>query len=210
MRWRSFLLGAVLGAVVTLGLINIYALVRARQMWLQQQGGLKEALAALALRKPAYRRLPSPLFSTAIGRSPEGWALRSLDGKRVQLSDFKGRVVFLSFWATWCEPCLEEMPSIEKLQESLQGKPVSFLLVTDEDPEKVRAFVAQQQFTLPVYLREPELPEIFQPRLGDPKSYAVPAAYILDKSGRVVFYHLSAANWDTDDARRFLISLSEQ
>ena len=196
MRYRSFFLGVVLGAAVTFSAVNIYAIVRAREVLLQQRDAMARAMAL------GSRPLPSPWFPRTLGPSDLAWGLQDLDGKSVRLSDFKGRVIFLDFWATWCGPCVDEIPSMQKLAQSVQGQPVSFLLVTDEDPQKVRDFVANRHLSLPVYLRRNDIPE----RLRAP---GVPVTYVVDPAGTVVFRQRGVVNWDTDEARRFLADLSQ-
>ncbi|MBL8023817.1 MAG: redoxin domain-containing protein [Elusimicrobia bacterium] len=116
------------------------------------------------------------------GKNPApGFSLQDTNGKTVSLADFKGKVVFLDFWATWCPPCRISMPDVEKLHRHFQGKPVQVLgLNLDENPEKVKRFVEQKKIPYPVLLA------------GDSdvaRSYGVggiPHFVLIDQDGRLV------------------------
>src|SRR5262245_57836299 len=73
--------------------------------------------------------------------SPDQWWLRSLDdGKDILFSQFKGKVIFLNFWATWCGPCLQEMPAIERMYQKLKGKDIVVLVVANQNPNLLRPY----------------------------------------------------------------------
>lgn len=134
------------------------------------------------------------------GKADASWVLRTLDNQEVRLADFEGRVVFLNVWATWCRPCLVEMPGIQNLYEEFKGEGVVFLLVTTESPDHVRRFVTRQKWQLPVYTAPDDVPEVFA-------SESIPTTFILNRRGEIVFKHVGAARWDTDECRRFLRGL---
>jgi thiol-disulfide isomerase/thioredoxin len=147
--------------------------------------------------------LPRPILPTATSTNYEQWMIRPLGKTPVPLSDFKGKVVFLNLWGTTCSPCIGEMPGIEKLQKSLQGEPVAFFAVTQEDEQAVRRFLHKVPMRLPVYLADKGTPE-------DLKATAVPTTIILDRSGNVVYRNVGAMNWDDDNARKFIPDLEKQ
>ncbi len=149
-------------------------------------------------------RFPHPWFPSVGQRvglnSYAIWSLRALDGHRVMLRDFRGKVVFLTFWATWCGPCVGEMPGIQALADSLKNEPVAFLMITDEDEITVRNFIGKMPFRVPVYLGEGDVPPEFD-------TWGIPRTYILNREGAIVFQHVGGANWDDDSARNFIHSL---
>lgn len=102
-------------------------------------------------------------------------------GKTVSLSSLKGKVVFINFWATWCPPCIQEMPSINKLKQSFNGNDhIVFLMVdVDANIKKSTGFMEKNQYDLPVYVPASEIPPSF---LGD----AIPTTVILDKKGNLI------------------------
>ena len=121
----------------------------------------------------------------------QDFELRTLKGDYVKLSDYRGKVVFLNIWATWCPPCREEMPSMESLYRRLKGRPFEMLAVSiDREGEKaVRPFAAKYGLTFPVLL-DPES-----------KTYrlygltGVPETFIVDKNGMVVKKVIGAQYW---------------
>jgi thiol-disulfide isomerase/thioredoxin len=112
---------------------------------------------------------------------PEDFSLGSLDGSRRSLSSFKGKVVFLSFWATWCGPCKEELPSIQALYNKLAGKGFVVLAVDlGEDTVKVSQFVKEHNLTFPILL---DTDGAVGATFG---TSSIPTNYLLDRSGRII------------------------
>ncbi len=128
------------------------------------------------------------------------WSLRTLDGKSVSLSEFKNNVVFINLWATWCGPCIAEMPGIQSLYDSLKNERITFLLISDEGEATVRKLLHEKGFTFPVYLRGNELPNVF-------RTLGIPATFILNRDGSVVFKEVGASKWDDESCRNFIRSL---
>jgi len=113
--------------------------------------------------------------------SPDDFTLASLDGSRKSLSSYKGKLVFLSFWATWCGPCKEELPSIQALYRRLADK--GFVVVAvdlGEGQQKVTQFVKQHNLTFPVLL---DSDAAVGSAFG---ASSIPTNYLIDRSGRVI------------------------
>jgi cytochrome c biogenesis protein CcmG/thiol:disulfide interchange protein DsbE len=127
-------------------------------------------------------------------RAPE-FHLKTLDGGSVNLADLRGKVVMVHFWATWCPPCVEEMPTIDKLYRTLTGKDLMILAVSvDEGGEgAVRSFIQQNKLGLPVLLD----PGGDVARLYG--TYKFPETYIVDRQGVVRFKAIGPRDW-TDPA----------
>jgi thiol-disulfide isomerase/thioredoxin len=143
---------------------------------------------------------PDPSKASVLGQADLTWGFHGLDGSEVTLSDFRGKVVFLNFWATWCGPCVTEMPSIERLYDSLKGERVAFVLVSNENKDKVHRFMEKKQLHLPAYVRGEDLPDVF--RRG-----SVPVTFILSPTGAIVFEHPGSARWDGEACRSFIRGL---
>jgi len=122
-----------------------------------------------------------------------------LDGKMVSLSDYRGHVVLVNVWATWCPPCVAEMPEIQALYRKY-GDRVAFVLATNDSPEAVEAFMEKNKYQMPVlYLTEnPPGPLSFS---------AYPTTFIISKDGRVVSKKTGAANWDSKATEKILDEL---
>jgi thiol-disulfide isomerase/thioredoxin len=112
------------------------------------------------------------------------FVLRDLDGKIVSTEDWKGKVVILNFWATWCPPCRQEIPELIRLQAAYKDKLQIVGASEDEDgPQKVREFVQQQGMNYPVVMATKELADNYG---GVP---ALPTSFIIDQQGRVMQKH---------------------
>ncbi len=189
--YRDFFIGLGTGVVVTL-LIIVSLFAALFYFGMKMGAGLPERVSAL----PAVE-FPDPSRVTIYGQADANWAFRTLDGKPARLSEFHGKVVFLNFWATWCGPCVAEHPSIEKLRDTLKDDAVAFLLLSDEDEATVRDFVKQKGFSLPIYLSSRESPRVF-------RTSGIPATFILDPDGAVVYKHVGAGNWDDGSCVTFI------
>lgn len=126
---------------------------------------------------------------------------RDLTGAPVSFARFAGRVLVLNFWATWCRPCVAELPSLERLQAASADLGVALACVTQEKHEVVQSFVEKHAAALPVYLVEGEPPACFRGR-------AIPATFVLDKAGRIVMRHVGAARWDDPSVVAFVRGLA--
>jgi len=128
--------------------------------------------------------------------------LRDVNGVSSNFKDAEGKVVFLNFWATWCPPCVAEMPSIDELYEDY-GDKVAFYIVTDESTDKTIPFLKKKELNLPIYqMRSMPSKEIY--------SRSIPATYVIDKNGKIVIDKTGAANWNSDTVRKTLDNLIAQ
>jgi thiol-disulfide isomerase/thioredoxin len=126
---------------------------------------------------------------------------QDLAGTPVPFSRYSGRVLVLNFWATWCGPCLAEMPGLQRLLAATSDLKVAFACLTQEKPDAVRKFVEKRGLTLPIFLFQGDPPACFRSR-------AVPATFILDKAGRIVMRHVGAAQWDDPSIVAFVRGLA--
>ncbi len=134
------------------------------------------------------------------GQADYSWPLRTLEGRETTLSEFKDKVVFINLWATWCMPCVAEMPNIQSLYDSLKSEQVAFLVISNEPKETVKKFLNDKKFIFPVYLSKKELPSVF-------KTMGIPATFILSRDGSVVFKEVGSAKWDDVSSLNFLRGL---
>jgi thiol-disulfide isomerase/thioredoxin len=132
------------------------------------------------------------------------WSPVDLNDQPVPFSRFKGKTVFLNFWATWCGPCVREMPSIEKLARNprLQDKNIAFVCVSsDATTDTVRQFVAGKDWPMTI-LRTDRVPPVFY-------STAIPATFIIAPDGRIATFVEGADDWSVPEAVEFLEKLSK-
>jgi cytochrome c-type biogenesis protein len=108
------------------------------------------------------------------------FTLQDLDGRQVSLSDYRGKVVFIDFWATWCPPCREAIPYVEELSNKYKNnkKVVVLGINIGEDADTVANFLNKQQMSYPVLLGDDDV-------LSNYKINAVPTFFIIDQKGKV-------------------------
>jgi len=131
------------------------------------------------------------------------FTLPMADGKTFRLSEHHGKMVFLNFWATWCEPCKEEMPAMERLWRAHQGQ--GFVMVgvsLDSNPKVVPPFIAQYKLTFPIALdSKMEVANTYGVR-------ALPTSFIVDREGRMTALALGPRPWDNDAAHSLVEGLT--
>ena len=127
------------------------------------------------------------------------WQLVDENGDVFDFSDVKGKVVIVSFWATWCPPCIAEMPSVEKLYADYQDE-VVFLLVSDENKSAISRFKQKHDYSFLVYSSTTPHPAIFD-------NSSIPRTYVMDKAGTIVIDKSGAADWNSKKVRELLDKL---
>jgi peroxiredoxin len=139
-------------------------------------------------------------YALKAGSEAPGFRLPSLAGGQVDLASQRGKVVVLNFWATWCPPCVAEMPSLERLHRSFSAEGVAVVTVsTDEDEAELRRFVAQRSLTLPV-LKDPG----GRVAAGEYRTTGYPETFVLDRNGRVLQHVVGPAEWDSAERLAYL------
>ena len=137
-----------------------------------------------------------------LGKEELQWSLVTLDGRRVTLGDYRRKVVFINFWATWCPPCRAEMPGIEKLYKEY-GDRVVFLMIAGDTPQKVKAYIGSNGYTFPVLIQSSAAPPALRSR-------SIPTTFIIDREGNIVLRHKGASKWNARKIKRLLDKLLEE
>ncbi len=121
--------------------------------------------------------------------------LEDLSGNKVSLKDYKGKIVFLNFWASWCPACRIEMPSMEKLWQKFKDKDFVIVAVDLGEPkEKVLSFIKQNKLTFPVLLDKK------QKTMRPYQITAIPTTYIIDRDGKIIGKAIGAREWDKEES----------
>lgn len=129
----------------------------------------------------------------------------ALSGGNFSVADLRGKVVLVNFWATWCEPCREEMPSLERLRASMAGRPFAILAVNLAEPEsRVRGFLNQVPLAFPVLL-DPD-----RTAAKAWKARYLPATFIIGPDGRVRYSYFGELDWSRDSVRKTIAALLPQ
>ena len=153
----------------------------------------------------------SKLLSTSAAMVKEGmqvpldsyqWKLTDLENRPFDFETQRGKVILVNFWATWCPPCVAEMPSMQKLYDDY-GEKVTFMFVTSDDRQKVENFLKRKNLNLPVYYPDSETPETL-------KSKLLPTTYIINSKGEIVVAETGAADWNSNKTRALIDDLLSQ
>ena len=130
-------------------------------------------------------------YSTEGGQAPAPLVLPDLAGRDVDLSSFKGEVVLVNFWATWCEPCREEMPSLQRLQQKLGGKGFRVLAVNvGEGAARIRQFLERTPVSLSIVRdADSDVMKAWRVRM-------LPASFLVDRRGKLRYQIVGEADYD--------------
>ena len=176
MKIPSFLFGALSG--ILLAVIIFVSLIHS---------------CAREAREESFNR--PPRFTPNIPANQK-WKFASLDGENTELVSGTN-VILINFWATWCGPCIDEMPSLQRLYDAMKGRDIIFACVSNEPPDTVKDFVSKKGWTLPMFVtpKNSSLPFTL---------FGLPTTLIIDRKGQVVFYQPGPAKWDSPEAIAFL------
>ena len=194
-----FAVGLLTGMLIILVMIFVSNSMRSKHI----EPALDFASNIDTLRRPP---LPADPFQLSYGSTDYQWEIQQPGEEAISLEEFKGNVLFVNLWATWCGPCLQEFPEIEGLMERFeQDQDVAFLLVTDESVGLVEDFLNEPGFglefnTLPFYSSQERRPPILS-------SLTYPTTYIFDKSGELRYRYTGLVQWNTEPVETFIRSL---
>jgi thiol-disulfide isomerase/thioredoxin len=133
------------------------------------------------------------------------FTVKDLSGKSIEMSDLKGKVIFLNLWATWCGPCRVEMPSIQSLYNSIDHDKIAFVMLSLDQAgqqQRVVQFIKDKEFTFPVYLPASSLPTLLRVN-------TIPATFVIGQDGKVKLKKSGTSNYDTEAFREFLKELTK-
>jgi len=129
-----------------------------------------------------FKKDPEAFMPPMLPRPAVAINAKDLAGKPASLADYKGQVVLLDFWATWCAPCVKSMPALDKTYARLKEKGLVILgLSIDEDPKKVAPFLKKRPVSYPTLLDDPK-----EPTWAAYKVRAVPSMYLIGRDGQIV------------------------
>ncbi len=148
----------------------------------------RKSMSAFVVRHTMFSPRES---SKTIFLDEDDWrmSLMSYSGEQVELSEMKGKPVFINFWATWCPPCIAEMPSLQNLYNRYKDD-VHFVFISNENPDVVMKFMESRDYNLPLYRLAGRVPEAFE-------ASTLPTTILVGAGGRMVLYKTGAARWDS-------------
>ena len=148
--------------------------------------------------------------ASAEGMSKEAFnydfVVKDLSGKEVEFKDFRGKVIFINLWATWCGPCRSEMPSIQELYNGMDKEKIVFVMLSLDEQnrsEKVKSYISQMGFSFPVFMPQGQLANQLYVE-------TIPTTFIIDKNGYIIAKEIGMRNYNTDKFKRYLEDLSSK
>ena len=168
--------------------------------------GLHTDVAAFAQRMVLATGIANPETELKEEKTKAAYdfTINKLDGETLDFENLKGKVVFINFWATWCAPCVAEMPSINSLYKIYKDNPeVVFVMINVENKEeKVRKFIKKKNYSFPIYLpNASQIPGVYE-------SKGIPTTFVIDKEGYIAYKKVGMANYDADSFVKFIAGLT--
>jgi len=160
--------------------------------------------SAPAISAPDYKAIPKLQEIKDRPPAPD-FTLPDPGGRKMSLKDYRGKVVFLNFWATWCEFCREELPAMERLYREFKGKGLEVVAVNIKDKrEDALAFIKKNKLSFPVVMDpEGEIGLLYG-------AYATPTVYLIDRNGTVLARMWGPAGWYSPAARKLIGEIVDQ
>lgn len=124
------------------------------------------------------------------------WPLQRLSGENINFKEAKGKIAFINFWATWCAPCIAEMPSLKKLYTDYKDK-VDFYFVTKDSKKNVIRYLREERLEIPVYFPLTKAP-------AELVIETLPTTYLVDQNGKIIVKEYGTADWNGQLAREIL------
>jgi cytochrome c biogenesis protein CcmG/thiol:disulfide interchange protein DsbE len=169
-------------------------------------GVLAAALGVVLLfAMPSYRQGEASIAGTTAKDFP-----LEIAGKPARLTDLKGKVVILNFWATWCPPCVEETPALNHLQKYIESRNGVILgVAADEDADAYEKFLRDQAVVFPTY-RDPSTKDNHSPIAQSYGTSMYPETYVIDRHGKIARKFIGLQQWDSPDMLAYFDSLLGQ
>ncbi len=183
------LLKTGLTAVIIIGLLKVTGLM-GDVSYLTQTVAMKAGVLDVS---PVSETKAEPKFDYA-------FTIKDLYGNKLSFDQYKGKVVFLNLWATWCGPCKAEMPGIHNLYVKMKGEPIEFVMLSidkDKAISKVESYVKNNSYTFPVFMPSGYLAEQLQVP-------SIPTTFVISKEGLIVMKEVGTRNYDTKKMMEFL------
>ncbi len=121
------------------------------------------------------------------------WQLQDIQGNSINFNSSKNKVILINFWATWCPPCIAEMPSLHKLHDDYKNE-VDFYFVSNEEVSVLNEFLSKNNYSFKVHIPITQYPEAFDVS-------SIPRTFLIDKKGNIVIDKTGAANWNSEKVR---------
>jgi len=181
------------------GILAVMGILYFSGLYTEVLGSMQRAMLWTGLFNAKVHRV-STADSTKLTDNTYNMTLVTSKGEQVSLKKFKGDVIFINFWASWCPPCIAEMPTIAKLYHHVSNyKNIRFLMVSvNKNHQKAISFMKNKGFPMSYYFPASAIPKIFQTSL-------IPSTYVISPKGKIIYKKKGVANYSSDNFRHWLI-----
>lgn len=186
---------------IVIAILLVFLISPNAKAWLSQQ------LMKIGLFKPDLTQVHTaePRAESVASRPARSVFFKDGEGNRIDAANLDGKVVFINFWATWCPPCIAEMPSIDKLYDRYRDNENIVFIMADVDSQYEQSvqFMENKNLSLPVHMPAGEIP-------GDWLGGAIPTTVILDKQGAIAARHEGMADYSRKEIVDFIQGLIDE
>lgn len=184
--------GVFAGIILTLFLTGLHTEVF---------GFLQRGVLEIGVMNPDVEKKAASENPEVLPKASFKMELINSQGEKVNMEQFRGKVIFINLWATWCPPCIAEMPGINNLYNKVQGEDVVFLMISlDKDFNKAKRFNEKKGFDFEIYQVNGGIPEMYY-------SQSIPTTFLINANGELALTHTGMADYDTAEFQEYLKSL---
>lgn len=196
-KWKNKKLFEKITDILLLLLIVLFFIPGPRKAILTAVNRVKAMVIQPKVRQKSFGKLNSADF--------ENWYLKDIEGNIHPFSEYKGKVIFINFWATWCGPCMGEMPEIQKFYDKFKNNTqVQFIIATSDDKAAIQKFLDRNKdYNFPIFQMQSQEPNLL-------KTNSIPTSYLIDKEGNIVMVAKTTANWSGKKMENYINQLLKQ
>ncbi len=166
-------------------------------------GFAQRGLLATGAMNPDVEQIQKNAETSELGATKADFRMKLVNskGEKVSMEQYRGKVIFINFWATWCPPCVAEMPGINEMYNAIDKDKIEVLMISfDRKFEKAIQYKNKNNFNFEVYTPASAIPSMYE-------SQSIPTTYVINSKGELVFTHKGMADYNRPDFKEFLKSL---
>ena len=161
-------------------------------------GFLQRGILATGLMNPDLEKKEGLALNDTNPTADFNMKLINSKGEKVAMEDLRSKVIFMNVWATWCPPCIAEMPGINKLYNDVDQEKVAFVMLSvDQEFQKAIDFNEKKGYDFEIYMLDGSMPAMYQ-------TQSIPSTFVIDAEGKLVMTHLGMGDYDTNKFKKFL------
>ena len=192
-KWKNKKFIDKLSDILLLLLVVVILIPSSRREILTGVNKIRAAVVQPSVKKNKFGKLQKDAI--------ESWLLIDADSTIFDLKNTENKVIFINFWATWCGPCIAELPRLQKMYDNFKNNPkIIFLFIAEDKPENVSPFIKKHNYNLPVYYEVNSPPKLL-------RSSSIPTSFLIDKNGNIVMRIKGTANWSGNKMKKIITDL---